>query len=394
MLVLQRNGKTKQKRKEPMTKLNYPSLFTLAIALWMSVCVCLCALYVWLVVWHFRKPHIIKIIRIILWTRERKKTKHTSKKSVKKAAKRKNEREKCEFDAQVVSVSANIIRVRFFFSLPCPHVCVCASSKCWAPHDVNDEYALIFYSLVIAILLQLKQGKPKICEMDLVPLRFFCIISYFMLTFFSLSRSSTSFKPNSLTATMKRKKKANCSELRCTFRYLSCGKLHSEFEESWHICFAMHKNAPTTSTLKTVWQKTDCSFKLAKQSTFERFFLTYTLHKTFTHSLVKAVFKMVLHRWHVKMQKKIRGSLKRCHTNEGNFSEFAECKHCLRSFICARRLSRCQNVTFAQTIFLSYTHTHTPQSLCTNILHSTLFVYRFVRRACVYVCVIRRMYKR
>lgn len=61
----------------------------------------------------------------------------------------------CEFDAQVASISTNIIRVGCFFSLSCflgaQH------------HDVNDEYALIFYSLVI-ITLQLKQWKWEIVK--------------------------------------------------------------------------------------------------------------------------------------------------------------------------------------------------------------------------------------
>ena len=59
----------------------------------------------------------------------------------------------CEFDAQVASVSTNIIAVVFSFaSLLLLIYC--------ARHDVNGEYALIFYGSVI-ITLQLKQGKRK-----------------------------------------------------------------------------------------------------------------------------------------------------------------------------------------------------------------------------------------
>lgn len=50
-------------------------------------------------------------------------------------------------------------------------------------HDVNDEYALIFYSLVI-ITLQLKQGKWEIVKW--ISFFFFSLLFYsFLSTFFS-----------------------------------------------------------------------------------------------------------------------------------------------------------------------------------------------------------------
>lgn len=59
----------------------------------------------------------------------------------------------CEFDAQVASISTNIIAVVFSFA---PLLLLIYSAR----HDVNGEHALIFYGSVI-ITLQLKQGKRK-----------------------------------------------------------------------------------------------------------------------------------------------------------------------------------------------------------------------------------------
>lgn len=178
----------------------------------------------------------------------------------------------------------------------------------------------------------------------------------------------------------KKRTHTNCSKLRCTFRYLSCGKLHSEYEESWHI-FCRHCKHIENGEYEKDWLQFQVSQTIDLWTMiFLGLHLTQNIHSFTRKSCLQ---DGLLHRWHAKMQKTNSRIFERCHTNEGNFSAFAECKHCLRSFIRARRRAK-------MWLLLKQ------PSLCTNILYVIyiwLYLYIPLYDVHVHVCVVLRMYK-